>query len=91
MLLIEANAFLLCRSLTEIEIPSSVCKIGKDAFFYCTSLKKLKIFSQFITIEKNAFHDCHSLDQIIIHSELNYIFEEFKGYAKIINFDEKLI
>ena len=32
-----------CHSLTSIEIPDTVQKIGEAAFAYCTSLKKLII------------------------------------------------
>ena len=88
--IIENKAFFAC-SLIEIEIPSSVYKIGEEAFGFCRSLKRIKIFSHNLIMEKSAFTYCNSLDQIIIHSTLNDQFEEFKGYIEIINFEFSIV
>ena len=37
------NSFNYCRSLTKIEIPNSVNKIGKGCFDYCTNLNEIRI------------------------------------------------
>ena len=36
--IIGTNAFLYCRSLTNVTVPSSVTRIGEDAFALCTNL-----------------------------------------------------
>ena len=55
---IESNAFSYCRSLTSINIPSSVTSIGWSAFSGCRSLTSINIPSSVTSIEDYAFANC---------------------------------
>lgn len=52
---IGSYAFYDLKSLTSIQIPSSVTKIGNRAFAYCTSLASIVIPSSVTTIDNYAF------------------------------------
>ena len=65
---IAAYTFSQCFSLTRIEIPNNITKIGKSAFTGCTGLKSV-IFgdnSKLNTIEENAFVWCTSLGSVYL-------------------------
>ena len=64
------QAFLSCKSLTSIVIPSSVKSIGDAAFASCTSLKSIEIPSSVISIGEGAFGYCTSLTSIEIPSSV---------------------
>lgn len=49
------NAFGLCSSLTNINIPNSVTNIGYGAFLGCSSLTKIKIPSSVVNMNGNPF------------------------------------
>ena len=66
-------AFLGCRSLSEIVIPSSVTSIGDYAFSYCHSLSEIVIPSSVTSIGDHAFFDCCSLSEIVIPSSVTSI------------------
>jgi hypothetical protein len=50
LVVIGNDCFKECKKLTQIEIPSSVTKIGDRAFIICTSLKFVVIASSVIFI-----------------------------------------
>ncbi|MCW4127763.1 leucine-rich repeat protein [Prevotella copri] len=60
------RAFLGCRSLSEIVIPSSVTSIGDGAFSWCRSLSEIVIPSSVTSIGDSAFCGCSSLIYISI-------------------------
>ena len=60
------RAFLGCRSLSEIVIPSSVTGIGDSAFSWCRSLSEIVIPSSVTSIGDSAFCGCSSLIYISI-------------------------
>ena len=49
------RAFLLCKSLTSINIPNSVTNIGNDAFYRSESLTKIIIPSSVVNMNGNPF------------------------------------
>ncbi|MBR6110648.1 MAG: leucine-rich repeat domain-containing protein [Paludibacteraceae bacterium] len=71
-------AFEKCRSLTSIEIPSSVISIGYEAFYDCSGLTHIEIPSSVTNIEKNAFGSCDVLSSINVVSD-NSIYSSEDG------------
>ena len=63
---IEGGAFQNCRSLTSINIPSSVTSIGDYAFRRCSALTSIYIPSSVTSIGNGAFNECRSLTFINI-------------------------
>ena len=53
-------------SLTSVEIPDSVTRIGANAFAHCTELCSVNIGNGVISINNHAFYDCDSLVSITI-------------------------
>ena len=74
---IVSEAFRDCRSLTSIEIPSSVTSIGDYAFYYCISLTSITFGenSQLASIGSEAFDWCRSLTSIEIPNSVTSIGE----------------
>ena len=70
---IESDAFRDCRSLTSINIPSSVTSIGESAFEDCRSLTSINIPSSVTSIGDGAFLGCRSLTSINIPSSVTSI------------------
>ena len=58
------EAFLECRSLTNIVIPDNVTSIGNSAFSRCSSLTSISIPGGVTSIGDGAFYDCSSLTSI---------------------------
>ena len=58
------SAFLDCRSLSEIVIPSSVTSIGKYAFSSCDSLSEIVIPPSVTSIGDRAFYNCKFPDNL---------------------------
>ncbi len=67
------SAFYNCRSLTSIEIPSSVTSIGSDAFYYCDSLTSIEIPASVPSIGSSVFYNCDSLTSIEIPASVTSI------------------
>lgn len=63
---IGSQAFVRCRNLTSVSIPSSVTKIDYAAFRDCTSLAGLIIPSSVTTIGNEAFAGCLGFNSIVI-------------------------
>ena len=66
-------AFSGCKSLTSIEIPTSVTSIGEGAFTGCTSLTSIEIPSSVTSIGDWAFGSCRSLTSIEIPASVTDI------------------
>ena len=64
---------MICRSLFEIVIPSSVTSIGDSAFSGCDSLSEIVIPSSVTSIGDHAFFGCRSLFEIVIPSSVTSI------------------
>ena len=67
------RAFGICRSLSEIVIPSSVTSIGDSAFSFCDSLSEIVIPSSVTSIGDSVFSFCDSLSEIVIPSSVTSI------------------
>ena len=70
---IGGYAFINCRSLTSVTIPSSVMSIGTYAFYYCYSLVSVTIPSGVTSIWDSAFNYCYSLTSVMIPSSVTSI------------------
>lgn len=66
---IEDKAFLSCKNIVEIEIPSTVTEIGNWAFSHMKSLRRLIIPANTFAIGKEIFLDCDNLNEIIIYDD----------------------
>ncbi|NLB54322.1 MAG: leucine-rich repeat protein, partial [Lentisphaerae bacterium] len=66
-------AFVDCRSLTNLTIPSSVKEIGRYAFSGCSNLTNFAIPSSVIHIDNSAFRGCSSLTSVTIPSSVTYL------------------
>ncbi len=63
---VSDEAFSYLGSLTSIEIPDSVIKIGDSAFSECSSLTSIEIPNGVTRIGRGSFMDCSSLNSIKI-------------------------
>lgn len=92
---IGAYAFFLCKSLTEINIPSSVTNIYYFAFDGCSALEKLTLSEGVKAIGGNAFSGCIKLSEITIPSTVEnkatYAFANCTGLKKITNLSNATI
>ena len=70
---IESDAFRGREDLIEIEIHTSVTKIGICAFRNCTNLRKAIIPEGVTMIFSGAFKNCRSLSEIHIPSSVTFI------------------
>ncbi|EDR24372.1 hypothetical protein, conserved [Entamoeba dispar SAW760] len=59
-----------CESLTSINIPSSISKLGKCCFRRCPSLKSINIPTSITSIGIECFKECYSLTSINIPSSI---------------------
>ena len=69
-------AFLGCRSLVSVAIPSGVTSIGNHAFRVCSSLASVVMSSGVTSVGAWAFGQCSSLARVVIPSSVTSI-----GYA----------
>ncbi len=70
---IGENAFVYCKGLTSVAIPSSVTSIGVEAFYYCEGLTSLELPSSLTSIERNAFYGCVGLTSVNLPTKLKSI------------------
>ena len=70
---IGENAFVYCRGLTSVAIPSSVTSIGVEAFYFCEGLTSVEFPSSLTSIDRNAFYGCIHLTSINLPSKLTSI------------------
>lgn len=73
---IKNGVFANCKSLTEINLPESVVKIGNSAFENCGSLVNINSLDNVKVIGNKAFKGCSSLENINLPSELTVIGEQ---------------
>ena len=70
---IGENAFVYCKRLTSVAIPSGVTSIGVEAFYYCEGLTSVELPSSLTKIERNAFYGCIGLTSVELPSKLTNI------------------
>ncbi len=58
---------------SDVIIPDTVTKIGKDAFDYCDSIKSVIIPESVTEIEEGAFSNCYNLQSVIFSEGLTKI------------------
>ncbi|MFA6860535.1 MAG: leucine-rich repeat domain-containing protein [Clostridia bacterium] len=67
------NYFKNCTSITTINVPSDLTKIGSYVFYGCTNLTNITIPNSVTSIGKCAFHNCTALANITIPDNINSI------------------
>ena len=70
---ITSGAFISCKNLTEIIIPSNVRKIDLETFSSCTNLVSVEISYGVTHIGYDAFSSCYSLKNLIIPNSVTHI------------------
>ena len=61
--------FMSCTKLSNIQLPSTIKRIGIAAFQYCSSLEEIEIPAGVEEIESLAFQGCTKLNRIIVLGE----------------------
>lgn len=84
---IENDVFLRCYAL-DMEIPSTVEKIGDNAFSNCSSLKKIVIPDSVTELGSAAFRGCWSATEIVIGTGIKmlpqYTFQSCGSLTEVI-------
>ena len=87
-------AFLECKGLQTVSIPSGLTKIGTQAFFGCSSLRNVTLPASLTEIGHQAFRDCDELTSITFPDSLekvgNQAFTNCKG-LKSLEFPDSLM
>ena len=78
---IRDSAFIECRGLTSITIPSGVTSIDDFAFAGCRDLASVTLSEGLLSIGQNAFWDCGSLTSITIPASVTEIGDGAFGYC----------
>ena len=68
---IASQAFVACKSLTELVVPDSVIGIGMGAFMNCEGLTYLKLGKNIKTLGSSVLSSCKSLQTLILPDEFN--------------------
>ncbi|MBO7559345.1 MAG: leucine-rich repeat protein [Bacteroidaceae bacterium] len=79
---IGSKAFMCCKNLTDVSIPSSVKSIGSYAFYYCTSLDNMTIPNSVTSIGDRAFQYCQKLSSLTIGNSVATIGTYAFGYCR---------
>lgn len=64
------GTFYECESLTSVDIPEQVARIGSNAFFGCKSLTEINLPAQLTEIQDYAFSNCTKLQSITLPNTL---------------------
>ena len=88
LLAIGEDAFRLCDTLREINIPENVKRIERGAFCWCHNLEKVQLPSGLRKISESMFHSCYSLKEINLPESLEEIgawaFDSCRSLQKVI-------
>ena len=84
---IGKQAFLGCKGLTEVVIPSTTKSISDSAFSGCTSLAKVVLPQEVKEICQRAFSGCTALSDIDLSNIVNLRLEAFLGCASLTGAD----
>lgn len=81
---ISGGAFINCKSLERIPLPSGLLSIGASAFYGCKNLKEILLPDSLNHIGESAFARCESLTRANIGSRVNRIEgNTFSGCANL--------
>lgn len=67
------NAFINCRELTEVRLPSGLVSIGKTAFYNCEKLERIDLPDGLEEIQDEAFTNCEGLTEMTFGKNLKII------------------
>ena len=70
---IGESAFLGCRGMTELTLPSSVTRIGNSAFEGCSGLTELTLPNSVMSIGEYAFEGCTGLTELTLPNSVTSI------------------
>ncbi len=70
---IEANAFLNCSAIDNVELPDRVKQIGAGAFKNCNGLSSFRCSDKLMSIGDSAFENDSSLSEITLSDTVNNI------------------
>ena len=73
---VEDRAFANCEQIKQIDLPSSITKIGKEAFLNCVNLIELRIPEGVDALYRYTFLNCNSLKRVSIPESLTLIEED---------------
>lgn len=63
---VSGDAFMNCKNLTEVKLPSTLKKINSNAFNTCTSLQEITIPGSVTELGASAFNNCPALRSVVI-------------------------
>ncbi len=72
------DAFVGCKKISSLELPSTITEIGWDAFYGCSGLERISIPSTVTDLNGSSFSNCNNLKEITI-SEGNPNFVSVDG------------
>ena len=88
LLSIRKNAFLGCKSLKSITLPSTLIEIADSAFKNCSNLEEIVLNDSLQKIGDNAFNKCKTLKSIIFPASLTelgyYVFDDCTSLAEVV-------
>lgn len=81
---IDHGAFMHCKALMSIKLPSGLTVVTYEILAYCTSIQQIDIPKGVIEIEYSAFRNCCSLKHIQIPNNVEHIGESaFSGCTNL--------
>lgn len=84
VLTIRDNAFFMCDTLTEVNLPKTIGSIGHHAFFGCTSLCVVNMPQSLVSLGMGTFSGCTSLTSIALPDTLTDVPEDcFNGCSSL--------
>ena len=78
---IHQAAFMKCKYLMKLVLPSTMRTIGPFAFYECELLNDINLQEGIRYIESNAFESCKSLQEIILPSTMRIIYHNAFSYC----------
>lgn len=81
---IAERGFILCK-FSEIVLPNTIKKIGKEAFNWCDNLKRITIPGSVTRIEDETFYFCGKLSEVNIPNSVTYIGKQAFGECKFLS------
>ena len=82
------NAFVCDDSLTEYNVPESVCYVGNTAFAYCSNLTTIRFNNNKVLLGKFPIVECEKLTNILVPEGSESYFKEYLPYYRDIIFTD---